>query len=335
MATHRSLGDYHEGTIVGSFDPRIADIEPHRSKFGLHLQVQYFYGALRDDDNNLYVLERKFVGPMTSGLWLMTNRDEEHLRLTSTALRTARGEIRRAFTPDSHRYNDALMAKVGQDAAAAGEQSLDLTLTDGGLTWVEGDLLEVEASPVGTGLMWYSPMPDDSLLYTMQAYQAQGTALGRRVTGFVHIDHGYWPQGREWKELRFYAGSQVAWNVFANSYEDGSVEAGFFIQGLNDFAVAGTFDHKGPRYAQSQLSTSMTFGEDGWVSEAVYGAGGEEWVFTPDRAAQMKEFSNARWAGYRAQAGVTRRRGDDRPLRTGWTWLECFADRARAGGFTT
>ena len=81
MANHRAIGDYHERTIVGSFDPRIADVEPTRAKYGLNLQVQYFYGGLRDDDGHLYVLERKFIGPMTSGLWLMTNHDAEHLRL--------------------------------------------------------------------------------------------------------------------------------------------------------------------------------------------------------------------------------------------------------------
>ena len=335
MPNHRAIGDYRERTIVGWFDPRIADVEPTRARYGLNLQVQYFYGGLRDEDGHLYVLERKFIGPMTSGLWLMTNREAEHLRLVPAALRTARGEIRRHFTPESHRYTDALMAKVGKDLVPEGEQPLDLSLTDGGITWSEGDLLSCEATPVGTGLMHYSPMPEDSLLYTMQAYKAEAAVMGRRATGFVLVDHGYWPHGREWKEFRFFAHSQVAWNVFANEYEDGAVEAGFFIQGLNDFAVAGTFDHKGPRFATSDLSTSLTLADDDWMASAVYAAGGEEWVFTPDPAAQMREFSSARWAGYRAQAGVTRRRGDTRPLRVGWTWLEFFADRARAGGFVT
>jgi hypothetical protein len=49
----------------------------------------------------------------------------------------------------------------------------------------------------------------------------------------------------------------------------------------------------------------------------------------------MNEFSSARWAGYRAQAGVTRRRGDTRAVTASFTWLEFFADRARAGGFVT
>ena len=335
MANHRAIGDYHERTIVGSFDPRIADVEPTRAKYGLNLQVQYFYGGLRDDDGHLCVLERKFIGPMTSGLWLMTNRDAEHLRLAPASLRTARGEIRRHFTPESHRYADALMAKVRKDLVPEGEQSLDLSFTDGGITWSEGDLLSCEATPVGTGLMHYSPMPEDSLLYTMQAYQAEAAVMGRRATGFVLVDHGYWPHGREWKEFRFFAHSQVAWNVFANEYEDGTVEAGFFICGLNDFAVAGTFDNKGPRFATSELSTVLTLADDDWMASATYSAGGEEWVFTPDPAAQMTEFSSARWAGYRAQAGITRRHGDNRPLKVGWTWLEFFADRARAGGFTT
>ncbi|HVW32388.1 MAG TPA: hypothetical protein VHL53_07605, partial [Acidimicrobiia bacterium] len=334
MPDFRALGHFNERTIVGWFDPRIADVEPTRAKFGLNLQVQYFYGGLRDADGRLYVLERKFIGPMTSGLWLMTNRGAGHLRLAPQALRTARGEIRRQYTAEAHRYSDALMAKVGTGNAPEGEQPLDLSFTDGGISWAEGDLLALEATPVGTGLMWYSPMPDDSLLYSMQAYRASGTILGQAVTGFVHVDHGYWPAGREWKELRFFGGSQVAWNVFANEYEDGTVESGFFIAGLNDYAVAGTFDHKGPRFATSELGTALTLDGDGWAATGRYTAGGEEWVFTADPAARMEEFSAARWEGYRAQAGTTRRAGDTRPLKVGWTWLEFFADRARAGGFT-
>jgi hypothetical protein len=127
----------------------------------------------------------------------------------------------------------------------------------------------------------------------------------------------------------------VAWNVFANEYEDGSVDAGFFICGLNDFAVAGTFDHKGPRFATSELAASLTLADDDWMGSAVYTTSGEEWVFTPEPAGRMNEFSSARWAGYRAQAGTTRRRGDDRALRTSFTWLEFFADRARIGRFVT
>ena len=335
MPDHRAIGDYRERPIVGSFDPRIADIEPTKTKYGLSLGVQYFYGGLRDDEGNLCVLERKFVSSMTSGLWLMSNRDTEHLRLVPASLRTARGEIRRHFTPESHRYTDALMAKVGKDLVPEGEQPLDLSFTDGGISWSEGELLSCEATPVGTGLMYYSPMPDESFFYTMQAYRAEGTVLGRPASGFVLVDHAYLPAGREWKEFRFFTHSQVAWNVFANAYGDGTVEAGFFIQGLNDFAVAGTFDNKGPRFATSELSTSLTLEPDDWMAAATYVAGREEWDFTPDTAARMKEFSSARWAGYRAQAGVTRRRGDTRPLTVGWTWLEFFADRARTGGFVT
>ena len=341
MADHRALGDYNEQTIVGWFDPRIADVAPGQARFGLHLQVQYFYGGLRDDEGRLYVLERKFIGPMTSGLWLMTNRDPDgpgelrHLRLAPASLHTSRGEIRRHFTAESHRYADALMAKVGQDLVSGDEQPLDLSFSDGVVSWSEGDLLTLEATPVGTGLMHYSPMPEDSLLYTMQANRAEGTIMGRPVTGFVLVDHGYWPQGPEWKEHRFFARSQVAWNVFANEYDDGTVDAGFFIAGLNNFAVAGAFDNKGPRFATSELDASLTLAEEDWMGSATFAAAGEEWVFTPEPAGRMNEFSAARWAGYRAQAGVTRRRGDDRGLRASFTWLEFFADRARAGGFVS
>jgi hypothetical protein len=335
MSDHRALGDFNEKTLVSWFDPRIADVAPGRDKYGLNLQVQYFYGGLRDDEGNLYVLERKFIGPMTSGLWLMTNRDAQHLRLAPESLRTSRGEIRRHFTPEAHRYADSLMAKVGKDFLSGEEQPLDLTFTDGGVSWTEGDLLSVEATPVGTGLMHYSPTPEDSLLYTMQANRAHGSVMGRPATGFILIDHGFWPAGPEWKELRFFANSQVSWNVFANEYDDGTVDAGFFICGLNDFAVAGAFDNKGPRFASSELEAELTLADDDWMGASTYRAGGEEWVFTPEPTGRMNEFTAARWAGYRAQAGVTRRTGDTRALRASFTWLEFFPDRGRAGGFVT
>ena len=322
-------------TTVGSFDPRIADVLPTKTKHALGLSVQYFYGGLRDDEGNLTVLERKFVSSMTSGLWLMSNRGAEHLKLVPGALRTARGEIRRHFTPESHRYTDALMAKVGKDLVPEGEQPLDLTFADGGITWSEGDLLSCEAAPVGTGLMYHDELADESFFYTMQCYRAEGTVLGRPATGFVLVDHAYLPTGREWKEFRFFTHSQVSWNVFANEYDDGTIEAGFFIQGLDDFAVAGVFDNKGPRFATSELATALTLDGDDWMAASTYDAGGEQWDFTPDRNARMNEFSSARWAGYRAQAGVTRRRGDTRSLTASFTWLEFFADSARAGGFVT
>jgi hypothetical protein len=46
----------------------------------------------------------------------------------------------------------------------------------------------------------------------------------------------------------------------------------------------------------------------------------------------MRQFSEARWAGYKAQFGLTRRADDDRQLADGFSWLEGFPDRAKEDG---
>ena len=47
---------------------------PYNTPFGLTEQVVYFYGGWREADGTLHMFERKFIGPMTAGLWLMNAR---------------------------------------------------------------------------------------------------------------------------------------------------------------------------------------------------------------------------------------------------------------------
>jgi len=60
------------------------------------------------------------------------------LNLVPKAVHSARGELRREFTPDRHIYRDHLMAKLG-DLAPPDEQSFHLEVTDDTLAWAEGE----------------------------------------------------------------------------------------------------------------------------------------------------------------------------------------------------
>ena len=65
-----TYGDFDFQTVVDAYEPKLADLQPHHERHGLSLQVQYFYGGLQDSDGVMWAVERKFIGPMTGGLWV-------------------------------------------------------------------------------------------------------------------------------------------------------------------------------------------------------------------------------------------------------------------------
>jgi hypothetical protein len=331
MPTLPRLGEFDYHTAVGAFEPTLADLSPYDPVFGLNLQVQYLYGGLRTDDGTLYVLERKFIGSMTSGLWFMSNRGADHLNLLPQSLLTTRGEVKRTITDTTRQWADAIMMKVPKELLLEGMQGLAITLTDDELSYSEGNLLSVSGSHAGAALAFYVTMRDEPLYYASMPFWVRGTVEGKPAEGGIFFDHGYWAHGREWKEYSVYQETQVGWHAFINQFEDGSVEAGHLVKGTSGFNVAAVVEGDTPIVASDQLDTSMSLDDKDFVTKAVFSSGSHEWEFVGDDDGRMLEFSNARKGfGYRAQGGVTRRRGEDRRLRNGWTWLECFADRIRS-----
>ncbi len=124
----------------------------------------------------------------------------------------------------------------------------------------------------------------------------------------------------------------VAWNVFANEFDDGSFEWGQIVHGRGGYAAYVVQDTKYGTSMTNVQGAQFSLDADDCVGGASYRIGDNTWDFTGDADGRMLQFNKARWGGYRAQGGVTRRRGDTRRLVNGWTWLECFADRIRSEG---
>jgi hypothetical protein len=324
-------GDFDYHTAVGAFDARLEDLSPYDPVFGLNLQVQYLYGGLRAANGTMYVLERKFIGSMTSGLWFMSNKTGGHLSLQRQSLLTTRGEVKRTISDSTRHWSDAIMMKVPSELLLEGMQGLDITLTDRELSYAEGDLLSVSGTSAGAAPGFYVTTHDEPLYWVSMPFWVQGTVEGQPAEGGMFFDHGYWAHGREWKEYRVYQDTQVAWLAFINKFTDGSIEAGHLIKGTRGFNVAAVVEGAQPVVTSNQLDTTMSLDEKDFVTKGVFSSGSQDWEFVGDDDGRMLEFSNARKGfGYRAQSGLTRRRGDDRRLQNGWTWLECFADRIRS-----
>lgn len=334
MTSAPRFGDFDFQTVVDQYEPRLADLHPRDTRHGLQLQSQYFYGGLRDEAGTTYMLERKIIGPMTSGVWLMTDAGEGtgDVLLHPRALDSARGETIRTFSDDRREWSNHLMHAVGQRVRPSDEQPLSLVIDDDGIDWQEGTLFSLQGAIQGPGFQFHAPARDEPLFYTTQVYWVTGTCLGQDVEGFIGLDHAYFPAGLEWKEYRYFSELEVSWEVFANRFVDGTVEYGVIVAGRRGWGGAATFDGGKLVAATNRLGATYDLDDEGFIDLGSFDIDGTEYQFQSTGRGKMRHFGEARWGGYLSQAGVTRRTGDDRELANGFCWIEFFPERIQADG---
>lgn len=333
MADHPRFGDFGFQTVVDTYQPSIADMDPVAERFGLQCQVQYLYGGLTTTDGDMYVVERKLIGPMTSGVWLMTDRSGD-LELVPRALDSARGETRRDFTRDHRRWTNHLMHEVGQKLKPSDDQPLFIEMTDDRLTWDEGELFRIEGDLLGPGFQYYMPMRESPLFYTTQFYRMSGEFFGQQVEGFVGIDHGYWTPGTEWKEYTVFRELELAWEVFANRYGD-DVEWGVIVKGRQGLSAAIVFENGEPVARTDDMPTRAVVTDDHQYVETIdFEIDDATYRFTASETGKMLHFNQARWGGYTSQGGITQRVDDDRRPDLSFCWIETFPGRLVEDGLT-
>ena len=320
-----TYGDFDFQTVVDTYDPKLSDLQPHHQRHGLNLQVQYFYGGLRDADGVMWALERKFIGPMTGGLWFM-NDSTGDLNLHPGTFTSSRGESIRTIEPSRRVWRNHLMHTMSEKFGVATEP-LELTIDDSGIHWSEGDLLDVAGPLQGPGFQFYAPARDEPLFYTTQVYWVTGTIAGKPVEGFIGLDHGYWMHGLEWKEYRYFSDLEISWEVFGNKFTDGSVEYGVIVKGRRGWSGAATFDSGSLVAKTDQVKANYDLDDEGFINAAKFDIDGQGYTFTGSETGKMRHFGEARWANYTSQGGVTRRDGDDRELVVGYSWIEFFPGR--------
>src|SRR3954454_12994685 len=102
MTDDRLFGDFDCAPVVGTYVPRFASLLPETSVAGLSLQSQYLYGGFRGESGTVYVLERKFIGPMTGGCYVLHNPGGR-MELHDGSRRSAKGDLLRTIEPGSRR----------------------------------------------------------------------------------------------------------------------------------------------------------------------------------------------------------------------------------------
>jgi hypothetical protein len=318
------VGDFDFNAVAGTFEPDLSLLMPDRTVSGLHYQSQYLYGGLVSESGNVYVLERKFVGPMSGGNYILTNSSGT-MELTDQSRRSAKGELVRGIEPAKRSWKSKGML---HDAA---ELPLEITVTDDHMSWSEGDALSLSGARPAIGIQFFSPMRTEPLGYASTVYWLKGEVLGEECEGPMFFDHVFFRQGAEWKEYRWFNDVQIAWNIFGNRYDDGTVEWGHIVRGRHGWNIGVVVENDAAVAACTNVGGDFRLDSEGYVDAASYdlGAAGV-WRFDGDVSQQLAGFNEARWGGYRAQGGTMRRRGDRRRVIAGWCWLESFADRIKS-----
>jgi hypothetical protein len=323
--------------LVGAFTPDPGQMQVDRPLFGLNLQSTWLYGFFRDEDGRLFSTERKFIGSLTSGLFLMTGKEGE-FAVSKDSGRSARGEVRRTLGLDERKWYDPVFHRLPAGTVREDEQTCELSFTGSRLTYGEGDLLSLGGPSTGLGLQYFSGSRDNPLLYTATCYWVSGEIQGRKVEGPIFYDNAYWRHGLDWKDYGYYNDLQIAWLHFANKFEDGTFEDGTFqfghlISGKDGFSPGVVIRGNEIEAMTPQTEATFKVDDERWPLAAEYDVAGTVYHFTGEPNGFMKEFSASRWANYRVQCGQVSKADETRKRLDGFTWAESFADRMAEAGY--
>jgi hypothetical protein len=328
------FGSFGNRCLASGFEPDLSKMHPFDPVMGMPLGIQWLYAFLQDEDGNIYCPERKFISTLTGGLFLMTN-ESGTLNINTASGKGYRGELKRENDADRRRWHKPVFHRMPAGTVPEGEQDFILELRNDTMEYSEGDLIDLAGPSAGLGMQFYDSRPEAPLFYSSLCYWLKGEVLGKRVEGPFFFDHVYWPAGRDWKEYEYYLKTQIGWEVFANKYDDGTIQWGHFVNGIDGFNPGVVIEGDQVLAASGDVRASFVLNEGGWVTALEHDLDGEVFEFVGDELGWMRQFSESRQQGhddYRAQYGKTRPVDEKRRLVAGFTWLECFAERIKGAG---
>ncbi len=325
-------GDFGGQPLLGIFEP-VAEDSTHRvSYFGLPLEGTWPYGVLRTDSGKEYALMRKITWQTTNYLIIQIS-GEGGLRLDP-----------RTFSHCQHGGRVLRRLKNGYDEYVGVEgpgnrPGFKLRMGDDDFYWEEKGILRLQGKRTLPGWHVYVPWREEKgtgqqggLYYTSVCYTADGEIFGEKISGFYIIDQSYLPQGIDWNDFEnlIWGYYQQAWAVWANEYEDGTMEWGHFSWGADRFKFGTVINSDGMIVDSHHSELKTEWADNGYVRRLIYDFGGnDQWEFITAPNGRFVEFSD--WSRvWRGHSGVVQRVGETRkPLR--WMgWQEVFPKRLKA-----
>ncbi|MBU3068167.1 hypothetical protein KO481_42460 [Nocardia sp. NEAU-G5] len=327
-----TFGDYGFKPMVSAFHADLSAIPISEPMFGLPLQIQHLYGFLETEDGMMYSPARKFNGSLTGGLFFMAY-DGKTLELHPGTGGGARGELRRNMSdPGRRKWSNPIFYNLPEGVTRPGELDLLLELHDNEMIYEEGELFDLTGVVQPLGLQHYTPMRDRALFYASLCYSVTGTVLGKKAAGVLFFENAYWKHGIEWKDYDYYAQEQVGWQIFGNTLEDGTIQWGIILQGAEGFTQSIILEADEVVAVSNETANEFDLDDNGFVRKVRSDIDGQIWEFISTEKGYKKSFSNARLANYLSQLGRTRRVGDERAVKRGYTLFQHFPARIVKAG---
>lgn len=279
-------GDFGWQALVSAFEPTLDDMMSNRAYFGMPPEALYLWGTFRDQDGEIYTPMRRIPAGLPG--------DAKDTRRRFYLLSTAGHQdglhmhpIGRSSVP-----NDGCTKSLEGDRihwrshpGMAGNP-FHVTWTPEDCSWKEEGAMDVRGRLLKPGMHWYLPGRDAGMYYVANIFEMEGLILGKRVRGLIGFDPIYMYEGGEiykTKDALVQERLELVWYTWATRYKDGTLDAGHFTLGNDNFGFAILTDEKGAVRFTYDVNGEVDFGSNGYWQEGIrYTAFGEEWEFVPD-----------------------------------------------------
>ncbi len=207
--------------------------------------------------------------------------------------------------------------KVIHVAPAFVKDAFHIAIQPQKIQWKDADgELELEFNALGPALKYLCPGEKENCFYTSEFCRVSGTIQGKKVKGFGGLDCSFGTPGIGWLQSKIYCILEKYWVVWANRYDDDSLEYGICFDGEADFNVG--FIVRDGAAKISDCSIRMENFDDGFPGSAGVVMGDEKYLFkTRSRVSRIKGLMQ--WAH-----GEMKREGDDKKIVESFSWIEFF-----------
>jgi hypothetical protein len=186
------------------------------------------------------------------------------------------------------------------------------------LLWKDADgRIDLEFKALGSALEFYCPgiLEDDQ--YRSEPCQVSGTLNGQPVSGFGVIDAAWGPAGCDFNQSKVYKLLEEYWVIWMNRYEDGSMDYGVFLNGLDQFH-AGFYNKNGEDHVARDSHLEVFYNEANFVKGAKFNLDDQQFEFTTE-AKVVQVASMVSWA-----SGKVLNLSEKRVPVQSFSWFEFF-----------
>lgn len=180
--------------------------------------------------------------------------------------------------------------------------------------------VDLQYKSLGPALEYYCPGLVEDDMYRSEPYWIKGTIDGKSVQGYGVIDTAWGPAGTDWVQSKIFRYLEENWVVWANVFEDDSIECGVFMSGVDHFGC-GYYNQNGQALVSGRSDAQVTWTPDGFIQQAGFTVGGMPFEFIMD-ARIIHAPGYLSWA-----SGSVHRIGDNRKPKMSFAWFEFLPKR--------